>query len=79
MFYLIIAILILIYYVFMMPDTIRNTMKMIIGVGLIVLLFALLVMSVMKILELPGELFVGVGMSILGYMTLTDISKLEKK
>lgn len=79
MFYLIIAILIALYYVFMMPDTIKNTMKMIMGVGALVLLIALLAMSVMKVLELPGELFISIGMLVLTHFTLKDISQLDNQ
>lgn len=79
MFYLIIAVLIVLYYFFRAPDTIKSTMKAIMIVGTVAILLVLSLMSFMKLMQSPPELFVGAGMLLVSYLTLKDISKLEKK
>lgn len=79
MFYLIIAILIVLYYFFRAPKTIKNTLSIILVVGLIVLLLVLASMTFMKILQSPPELFIGIGMLVLAHRTLKDINNLSEK
>lgn len=79
MFYLIIAILIILYYFFRAPKTIKNTLSIILMVGLIALLLVLASMTFMKILQSPPELFVGLGMLGLAYLTIKDINNLSEK
>ena len=62
MFYLIIAILIISYYIFMAPKTIRNTLGMIGLVGLVAMLLVLAVMSFVKIMQSPPEIFLALAM-----------------
>jgi len=61
MFYLIIAILIVSYYIFMAPKTSGNTLGMIGFVGLIALLLVLAGMSFIKIMQSPPEIFLEIG------------------
>ncbi|MEX2783721.1 DUF3165 family protein [Streptococcus sp. H49] len=79
MFYLIIAILVVLYYFFMAPKTIRNTLNMIGLAALVVLLLTLAVMSFVKIIQFPPEIFVTVGMILLAYFALRDIWNLTPK
>ena len=72
MFYLIIAILIVSYYIFMAPKTIRNTLGMIGFVGLIALLLVLAGMSFIKIMQSP-EIFLALAMVALGFFALRDV------
>ena len=67
MFSLIVALLIALDYFFMAPKTVRNTLNAIGVVGLVALLLVLAVMSFIKILQLPGELYIGLIMIPLGY------------
>ncbi|KHD45225.1 DUF3165 family protein [Streptococcus hongkongensis] len=79
MFYLIIAILIISYYLFMAPDSIRNTISMIGLVALIALLLVLAGMSVIRIMQTPPEIFVALAMIVLAYFSLKDILNMPKK
>lgn len=79
MFYLIIAILIVSYYIFMAPKTIRNTLGMIGVVGLIALLLVLAGMSFIKIMQSPPEIFLALAMVALGFFALRDVYRLPVK
>ncbi|KKF42309.1 DUF3165 family protein [Streptococcus uberis] len=79
MFYLIIAILILSYYIFMAPKSVRNTLTMIGLVALVALLIVLAGMSVLKILQTPPEIFIVLAMVALAYFSIKDILNLPKK
>lgn len=76
MFYLIIAILIVSYYFFMAPKTVRNTLNMIAMVAAVALLIVLAGMSFIKIMQSPPEFFVSIGMITLGFLALRDIVRL---
>ncbi|MFC5630378.1 MULTISPECIES: DUF3165 family protein [Streptococcus] len=79
MFYFIVAVLIILYYFFRAPKTIKNTLSMILLVGLLALLIVLAGMTFMKILQSPPELFIVLGMLGLAYLTLRDIKNLSEK
>lgn len=79
MFYLIIAILIISYYIFMAPKTIRNTLGMIGLVGLVAMLLVLAVMSFVKIMQSPPEIFLALAMVVLGFFALRDVYRLPVK
>ena len=73
MFYAIIAILLLMYYIFIAPKTIKNTMNMISVVGIIAFLMVLAGMTFIRIIQSPPEIFIGIGMIIVGYYALKDV------
>lgn len=79
MFYLILAILLVLYYIFIAPKTIKNTMTMISLVALVAFLIVLAGMTFIRLIQSPPEIFVGLGMIALGYYTLKDVLKLSKK
>ncbi|WP_273451318.1 DUF3165 family protein [Streptococcus ferus] len=79
MFYLIIAILLVLYYVFVAPKTVKNTMNMISLVAIVAFLLVLAGMTFIKILQSPPEIFVGLGMIVVGYYALRDVMRLSKK
>ena len=68
--YAIIAILLLMYYIFIAPKTIKNTMNMISVVGIIAFLMVLAGMTFIRIIQSPPEIFIGIGMIIVGYYAL---------
>ena len=72
MFYLIVAILIVSYYFFMAPKTIRSTFNMI---GMLVLA----AMSFVKIMQSPPEIFLGLAMVALGFFAIRDVYRLPSK
>ena len=79
MFYAIIAILLLMYYIFIAPKTIKNTMNMISVVGIIAFLMVLAGMTFIRIIQSPPEIFIGIGMIIVGYYALKDVLNLRTR
>lgn len=79
MFYLIIAILILVYYIFGAPKNIKSTINIIAVVGFCAFLVVLSLLSFTKLAQSPPEIFIGFAMTILAYFTILDIVKLTKK
>ena len=79
MFYAIIAILLLMYYIFIAPKTIKNTMNMISVVGIIAFLMVLAGMTFIRIIQSPPEIFIGIRMSIVGYYALKDVLHLRTR
>ena len=79
MFYAIIAILLLMYYIFIAPKTIKNTMNMISVVGIIAFLMVLAGKTFIRIIQSPPEIFIGIGMIIVGYYALKDVLHLRTR
>ena len=79
MFYAIIAILLLMYYIFIAPKTIKNTMNMISVVGIIAFLMVLAGMTFIRIIQSPPEIFIVIGMIIVGYYALKDVLHLRTR
>ncbi|MFC2366339.1 MAG: DUF3165 family protein, partial [Streptococcus mutans] len=79
MFYAIIAILLLMYYIFIAPKTIKNNMNMISVVGIIAFLMVLAGMTFIRIIQSPPEIFIGIGMIIVGYYALKDVLHLRTR
>ena len=79
MFYAIIAILLLMYYIFIAPKTIKNTMNMISVVEIIAFLMVLAGMTFIRIIQSPPEIFIGIGMIIVGYYALKDVLHLRTR
>ena len=77
--YLIVAILIILYYLFGAPKSVRNTMNMIVLVGILAILGVLATLTFFKILQSPAEVYVAVAMVILGYYTLKDLWQMPVK
>ena len=77
MFYAIIAILLLMYYIFIAPKTIKNTMNMISVVGIISFLMVLAGMTFIRIIQSPPEMLIGIG--IVGYYALKDVLHLRTR
>lgn len=77
--YLIIAILIVLYYLFGAPKSVKNTMNMITLVGSVALMIVLASLTFLKILQSPPEILIVIGMAVLAYFTLKDISRLGIK
>ena len=79
MIYVIISILILLYYFFLAPKTIKNTLTVILMVGLVSVLLVLAALSFIRIMELPTEVFETLGMIALGDVILRDFWHLKRK
>ena len=79
MFYLIVAILIVSYYFFMAPTSIRNTLNTIGLVGATALLIVLAIMSFIKILQSPPVFLLGFAMAIFGFFAIRDVYQLPAR
>ncbi|HFI0235851.1 TPA: DUF3165 family protein [Streptococcus suis] len=78
MFYLIIAIILVLFYLFVAPNNIKGTMNVVIAVFLIVILFAALLLGFLKIMEVSLEVWLGIAMVILGLFAMRDINHLDR-
>ena len=79
MIYLIIGILILLFYVFAVPTSIKGTLNILTIVLLLVALIILFALGLFQIFKLPSEFFVGAFLAFVGYLALVDISRLPTK
>lgn len=79
MFYLIVAVLLISYYFFMAPQSVKNTLGMIGLVGLVAVLCVLATAGFVKIMQTPPEFFVSIAMIYLGYLAFRDVIKLPAK
>ena len=76
MFYLIFGILILLFYIFAAPQSIKGTLNVVV---LVIALVAFIILLGLAVFQLPSEFFVGIAMIGVAYFSLRDISKLSQK
>ncbi|MCD1277360.1 MULTISPECIES: DUF3165 family protein [Streptococcus] len=79
MVYFIIGILILLFYVFAVPASIKGTLNILTIVLLLVALIILFALGLFQIFKLPSEFFVGLFLMILTVWALRDIERLKSK
>ena len=79
MFYLIIGILLLLYYFFAAPQSIKGTLNSVTLVGLGVAVMILIVTGMIQVFRLPTEFFVSAVMAVLGYVALKDVNAMPEK
>ena len=79
MVYLIIGILLLLLYLFATPQSIKGTVNVVILVFGLVALVILLLLSALQIFQLPAEIYITLGMLVLTYFSLRDISLISVK
>lgn len=79
MVYLIIAILILLYYVFAVPESIKGTFNVLTATFLLVAFLILLVLGIFQIFQLPTEYFIGAAMLALGWFAYRDLKKMPRR
>ncbi|MGT2925856.1 DUF3165 family protein [Streptococcus cuniculipharyngis] len=79
MFYLIIALMILGYYIFAAPKSIKNTLTMIFMVGIVGVFLVLAILSFVHLVKSPPEIFVGLIMTVLGVWSLKDTLELKTR
>ena len=79
MVYFNLGILILLFYLFMTPKSIRGTLDSVVLVILIVSIIVLTCLAIFQIFQLPSEFFVGAFLASIGYLALVDISKMTTK
>ena len=79
MVYFILGILILLFYIFMTPRSIRGTLNSVTLVVLIVSIIVLSCLAIFQIFQLPSEFFVGAFLAFIGYLALVDISRMSNQ
>ncbi|HGJ0814877.1 TPA: DUF3165 family protein [Streptococcus pneumoniae] len=79
MVYLVLGILLLLLYVFATPESIKGTVNIVAMVCILVALLILLVLSFLKIFQLPTEIFLEIAMLILAYFSVRDITLMPVK
>ena len=79
MVYFILGILILLFYIFITPRSIRGTLNSVTLVVLIVSIIVLSCLAIFQIFQLPSEFFVGAFLAFIGYLALVDISRMSNK
>lgn len=79
MFYLILAIIVILIYSFMAPKSVQSTMNLIVLMAAVAFLIILGIGSVIQLIQSPPEIFVGLLVSVLGFFALRDILYLQAK
>ncbi|WP_105256081.1 DUF3165 family protein [Streptococcus suis] len=79
MFYLILAIMLALFYIFVAPRNIKGTMNLIAAVFLLVALAIALVLGFLRIMQFPKEIWVGLLMILIGFWAMRDIYYLDKE
>ncbi len=79
MFYLIIAIMLLLFYIFAAPDNVKGTMNLVAFVFFLVALLIALALGFLTVTQSPPEIWVGIAMSIVGLWAMCDIYLMDKK
>lgn len=79
MFHLIIAIILLLFYIFVAPSNVKGTMNLVAVVFLVVGLLIALLLGFLKILQSPPELWLVIAMVVVGLWAMRDIYFLDKR
>lgn len=79
MVYLIIGILIILFYIFAVPSSIKGTLNAVTLVLLIVALIILFGLGIFQVFQLPAEYFVGFGLAVVAFFALRDIARLKPR
>ncbi|HFI0119555.1 TPA: DUF3165 family protein [Streptococcus suis] len=77
MFYLILAILVVLFYIFMAPDHIKGTLNLIAAVFLLVGMLIALFLGILHIMQFPTDFWLGLVMVLIGLWAMRDIYYLE--
>lgn len=73
MFYLILAIMLLLFYIFAAPRNIKGTMNLVASVFLLVGLVIVLLLGFLRVVQSPPEIWLCIGMVIVGGWVMRDI------
>ena len=73
MFYLIIAIMLLLFYIFAAPRNVKGTMNLVASVFLLVGLVIVLIIGILKVVQSPPEIWLCIGMIVVGLWAMRDI------
>ncbi|HEL2413151.1 TPA: DUF3165 family protein [Streptococcus suis] len=79
MFYLILAIMLVLFYIFLAPRNIKGTMNLIAAVFLLVALAIALFLGILKIMQISTDFWLGLVMVLIGLWAMRDIYYLDKE
>lgn len=79
MFYLLIGIILILFYLFAAPSTIKGTLNLVALVFLLVALVAVLLLGALQIIQSPPEIWVGLVMIFLGLWALRDLYRMPER
>lgn len=79
MFYLILAILLVLFYIFVAPRHIKGTINVIIAVFLLVGLLIALMLGFLKIMQFPTNVWIGLIVVLVGIWAIVDLHYLDKE
>lgn len=77
MFYLILAIMLALFYIFVAPKYIKGTINLIVAVFILVLLSIALILGFLKMMQLSIEILLGIVMVLIGLLAMRDIHNLD--
>ncbi|HEM5489708.1 TPA: DUF3165 family protein [Streptococcus suis] len=77
MFYLILAIMLALFYIFVAPKYVKGTINLIVAVFILVLLSIALILGFLKMMQLSIEILLGIVMVLIGLWAMRDIHNLE--
>lgn len=78
MFYLILAIMLALFYIFVVPKYVKGTINLIVAVFVLVLLLIALILGFLKMMQLSIEIWLGIVMVLIGLWAMRDIHYLER-
>ena len=78
MFYLILAMLLVLFYIFAAPNNIRGTINLMVAVFVLVALFIALLLAFLKVLEFSSHVWVTIIMFMIAFWAMWDIHHLDK-
>ncbi|MGT2716091.1 DUF3165 family protein [Streptococcus respiraculi] len=78
MFYLIVAIMLVLFYIFAAPSNIKGTMNVVAAVFIVVGLLIALLLGFLKVLQSPPEMWLVIGMVVVGLWAMRDIYFLDR-
>ncbi|HFI0419243.1 TPA: DUF3165 family protein [Streptococcus suis] len=77
MFYLILAILLVLFYIFVAPKNVKGTINLILAVFLLVVLVIALILGFLKIMQFSTKFWVVLIMILIGLWAMRDIHNLD--
>lgn len=79
MFYLILAIMLVLFYIFAAPTHIKGTINVVVAVFLLVALFIALLLGFLQVLQFSSEIWLTVVMLFIALWAMWDIHFLDKQ
>lgn len=73
MFYLIIAIMLVLFYIFAAPRNVKGTMNLVASVFLLVGLVVALLLGFLRVVQSPPEIWLCLSMIVIGLWAMRDI------